>query len=594
LFCLLLAPAALSAQGVTRFTYHDAEKRSLKEIFQVRDTVRNHLHGRYISYYLNGNIESKGQFVNNETSGVWEFFYETGNLKMRGILRQSSNYGLWEYFYENGQRSMEGTINGKNKEGVWKIYYESGELKEEGMYVGNKREGLWKVFFEDGRLKGEIEYKEDHGRFTEYYPSGKVAAEGPKVGPRQVGLWRFFDEKGVLQGDGEYANGKKNGVWHTYYPSGKKASEGRFENDVPVGSWTYFFEEGTVSSSGEYVGGQKNGYWNALNPDGSKRSEVNYSNGVGEYREYYTDGRLRAKGQIVDGRNEGKWQYYFNDGKLEGECEFDSGKGTYYGYYPSGTLQTKGTLENDLRVGTWELYETDGKLSGYYRPIYEKSRLADEINALAIKAQTSASTTQRSAARGFTYFQPRFPEYRGVIIEGNPMLSFIGLMPLGIEFYNEERLGHVFEFEGIRNPFFTADARVPQNKIFQRGYAIGLKQKFYNPWRNGMWYFAHEARFTNLGHYANVDLNLGGNSLVTANATEQRAEYGVLLGTRLMQQNDRDGFTIDAYLGYGLGFRNFDADPLYENVFVNVNQRQLSHGVRFGLNLGFAVSFEGR
>jgi antitoxin component YwqK of YwqJK toxin-antitoxin module len=68
----------LFAQGYTRQSYHDAEKKSLKEVYQVKDTIRNVLHGRYISYYLNGNVESKGLFSNNETNGVWEFFYETG------------------------------------------------------------------------------------------------------------------------------------------------------------------------------------------------------------------------------------------------------------------------------------------------------------------------------------------------------------------------------------------------------------------------------------------------------------------------------------------------------------------------------------
>ncbi len=114
---LTILPGFLLGQGITRSTYHDAAKKNLKEVFQVRDTINNTLHGRYISYFLNGNIESKGQFMNNETTGVWQFYFETGNLKMRGILRQNSNYGLWEYFYENGSKSMEGTINGKNKEG---------------------------------------------------------------------------------------------------------------------------------------------------------------------------------------------------------------------------------------------------------------------------------------------------------------------------------------------------------------------------------------------------------------------------------------------------------------------------------------------
>src|SRR5688572_11587421 len=108
------------AQSGTRTTWHDLDKKHVKEIYQLKDTVRNILHGRYVNYYVNGNIESKGQFTNNETTGVWEFFYETGNLKMRGILRQSANYGVWEYFYESGQKSMEGNVNGRNRDGEWK------------------------------------------------------------------------------------------------------------------------------------------------------------------------------------------------------------------------------------------------------------------------------------------------------------------------------------------------------------------------------------------------------------------------------------------------------------------------------------------
>ncbi|MBL7876476.1 MAG: hypothetical protein JNL53_12495, partial [Cyclobacteriaceae bacterium] len=56
-------------QGITRYSYHDADKKNVKEVYQVKDTIQNILHGRYISYFLNGHIESKGQFVNNETSG---------------------------------------------------------------------------------------------------------------------------------------------------------------------------------------------------------------------------------------------------------------------------------------------------------------------------------------------------------------------------------------------------------------------------------------------------------------------------------------------------------------------------------------------
>ena len=592
LLLLLLFPLWLFGQGFTRYSYHDADKKKLKEVFQVKDTIRNILHGRYISYYINGNIESKGQFMNNETTGVWEFFFETGNMRMRGILRQNSNYGNWEYFYENGTKSMEGTINGHDKEGEWKIYYESGELRESGVYLKNKRSGLWKTYFEDGIVRGEIEYTDDHGRYTEYYHSGKVMAEGPRAGAKNVGHWRFFAEDGTLESEGEYDNGKRNGKWEYKYPSGKISASGFFQNDEAVSKWNYFFEDGTTKSTGEFVGGKKEGYWATFNPNGSVKSEITYKNGTGEYSEFHPDGKLKVKGMVENGMNQGKWDYFFNDGKLEGQCQFEKGKGMYYGYYPNGTLQTKGLIENDLRVGTWELYEQDGKLSGYYKPFYENKALTNEINALITKSKTPTTMTQRNVKRGFTYFQPRFPEYRGVIIEGNPVFTFIGSMPFGIEFYNQERLGHEFAFEGLRDPFFTRDSDVARNKIFKRGYAIALREKFYNPVNFGMWYFAHELRFTNAGYFSNIQWSNG--QVFTVSASEQRAEYGLLTGARLVQNRNADGPTIDAYLGYGFGYRTFDTDPVFESVFSNIHQGHFSQTFRFGLNIGFALSLSRR
>ncbi len=590
---ILLPLAYAGAQTVTRSTYHDAAKQNLKEIYQVKDTISNILQGRYLSYFLNGHIESKGQFVNNETTGVWEFYYETGNLKMRGILRQNSNYGLWEYYYENGQKSMEGTIDGKLKEGIWKIYYESGELKESGEYVANKRSGLWNTFFEDGSKRGEIEYTDDHGRYTEFYHSGKVLAEGPKAGSKNVGRWRTYAEDGTLESEGDYSTGKKNGEWKFYYPSGKLSSIGNYENDELIGQWTYYFENGSVSSKGEFVSGKKNGYWSTFNKNGSLKSEITYVKGSGDYREFYPDGKLKVKGEIIESKDQGEWQYFYEDGKLEGECKFDKGKGTYLGYYPNGSLQTKGQIEDDLRVGTWELYEQDGKLSGYYKPFYDDKNLANVINSLVEKSKAPAPVA-KARRRNFSYFSPRFPEYHSVIMQGNPAFMFVGSFPMGIEFYNEARLGHEFSFEGIRDPFFTADGQVPIGKLYKRGYAISLKQKFYNPVNFGMWYFAHELRFTNIVHYSNQQLTPTANGVIVATASEQRVEYGVLLGVRLMQRFDRNGITIDSFIGYDAGYRSVSTDPQFESVFSSINTNHFSQTFRFGINFGYSFSFEGR
>ncbi|RAW01430.1 hypothetical protein DQQ10_11050 [Pseudochryseolinea flava] len=591
----MLGAVVAHGQGKTRQTYHDAKKQHVKEIYQVKDTVRNILHGRYISYYLNGKVESKGLFENNETTGVWEFYYETGILKMRGILFKSSNYGLWEYFFESGKKSMEGIIYGKNREGEWKVYYENGQIKEIGEYKNNKRTGLWKLYYESGALKGECDYNDDFGRYTEYYHSGKVQGEGPRNGSRNTGHWRFFTEDGVLQSEGDFENGKKHGDWKNYYTSGKLSSQGKYVNDQQSGPWEYYFDTGSgptgvtqISSRGEFKDGKKQGPWKSLNINGTLKSEADFNLNSGEVREYHASGKLKSKGKVVDGKKQGHWEYYAEDGKLEGEAEFEKGKGTYKGYFPNGSLQTKGTMEDDLKTGTWEIYEKDGKLSGYYKPFYEDRKLGKEIVTLATKSNYAKKVTK---AKRFMYFDERIGEFRGLIFASNPVWMAAGRLPLSLEFYLQERLGHEFEFIGIRNPFFKADIDVPAGKQFERGYSASIKQKFYNPLKAGMWYFGHEIRFTNVGHFVNERIMISQNQVFTFNAVEQRIEYGPVLGYRIMGKNNISGFTIDVFVSYNLGYRGFDVDPNFESYFEDLNKKEFSNSFHFGLNLGNAFSF---
>jgi len=593
LLCITGITTGAIAQGFMRQTYHDPEKKSLKEVYQVKDTIRNIPHGHYISYYLNGHEESKGQFTNNETSGVWEFYYETGKLKMRGILFKGANYGMWEYFFENGQKSMEGIINGKNREGEWKMYYENGHLKETGEYKVGKRIGHWKTFFEDGTLKGQIDYTDDFGRFTEYYHSGKVLAEGPRIGAKNVGLWRYFAEDGTLHEEGNFAEGKKDGPWTIYYPSGKPEAKGAYLNDAQVGIWEYFYEDGVISSTGNFDRGRKEGYWKAFSNSGKLKSEVTFDgSGSGDYVEYHESGKIKVKGRIVEGKRQGKWEFFYEDGKREGICEYKKGTGMYYGYYPDGKLQTKGALEDDLKTGTWEIYDEDGKLSGYYRPFYDNRKLSTEITELASKG----TTTKKVAAKKktFPYFDSRFNEFQGVIFGTNPVALAVGKLPLGIEFYVEERIGHEFEFIGIRDPFFTADQKITPGKQYERGYSIAIKQKFYNPLKVGMWYFGQEIRFTNVGHFVNQNQVSSQNpdDIFTFNAVEQRIEWGALLGYRIMRRNDAKGFTIDVFVSGDIGYRALDVDPDYESYFEDLNQDKFAKTFHFGLNLGNVFSFQ--
>lgn len=581
---VLVVTVSLFSQGITVKSYHDPARKNLKEEYQVKDTIRNVVHGHYASYYINGNLESKGQFTNDETTGVWEFYFETGNLKMRGMLFKGASYGFWEYFYEGGAKSMEGIIYGSNKEGEWKSFYENGQIRDIGEYKSSKRHGAWKFYYEDGLIKGEIEYDEDYGRFTEYDHTGKVLGEGPKMGTKHVGHWRYFAEDGTLQSEGDFIEGKRTGEWINYFPTGEVSSKGSFENDEPSGRWEYYFENGKVSASGEYMGGQKNGYWNSFTDNGILMSEVKYAMGTGEYREYHKSGKLKVKGNIIDNKKQGKWEFYFEGGELEAKCEFTDGKGTFYGYYPDGVLQTKGVIDNNRKTGTWEIYDRDGKISGYYKPFYDQQKIGHEVVAYE---GPQVLIAKKKESR-FTYFDERANEFRGVILGGNPVLVFAGRFPMGVEFYSQERLGYEFEFIGIRDPFFQKDENIAVGKQFQRGYGIAVKQKFYNKMKAGMWYFGHEFRFTNFGHFTNVTPSP--DNIITISVPEQRWEYGVLFGYRIMQRNNSKGFTIDLFGSLDAGYRSVEMEPDYESYFENVNQSKFVSSVHVGLNIGNVFS----
>ncbi|MEJ1238170.1 hypothetical protein WBG78_08575 [Chryseolinea sp. T2] len=595
------SPAAGPTKSVHR-TYHDKDEKFIKEVYQVKDTIRNVPHGRYVSYFLNGKVESRGQFTNNETSGVWEFYYETGKLKMRGILFKGANYGMWEYFFESGQKSMEGIINGRDREGEWKLYYESGQLKEIGSYVKNQRQGHWKTYFEDGAIKGEIDYTDDHGRYIEYYQSGKVRAEGPKAGSRSTGVWRYFGDDGILQSEGEFKEGRKSGVWTNYYPSGKPSGNGTMINDVPTGQWEHWFEDGKRSSTESYENGKKIGRWVSWSPSGNVKSEVIYTDGKGEYSEFYESGKLKVKGILVNETREGTWEYYYENGQREGTCNYKADKGIYYGYFQSGGLQTKGPMEGDLKTGTWEIYENDGTLSGYYRPFYDDRKLSAEITDMARKQQPVAQIASVSShnqiskklasKRRTGYFTPRYHEAQGIIFGTNPLWLAAGQLPLAIEFYLQERLGHEFEFIGIRDPFFVQDSEVTPGQPFERGYSIAIKQKFYNPLNVGMWYFGHELRFTNVGHFVNelVMVPASVSSVFTFNAIEQRIEWGPLLGYRITRRNSASGLTVDAFVSADIGYRSFDVDESNTERFDSLPQNSFSTTFHFGVNIGNVFS----
>lgn len=598
--CAFFFAGYCNAQKVEIRTFHDNDSSLIKEIFYVADTKSAILHGPYTSYFINGSVDKKGFYSNNLPDSTWTYFFESGQIKMKGNLKNGVSHGLWEYYFENGNINMAGIIIDSKREGEWKYYYENGNIKSQGEYKANKREGIWNYFYEEGEIKSQAFYEADRGKYKEFYENGTLKAEGLNVNGYSDSTWIFYHENGKIKATGDYAKGKRVGPWIYYHKNEVKSAEGEFANGEKEGKWIYYHESGEKSSEGALREGKKEGYWKIFAEDGKFKAEGVFKQNNGTYTEYYESGKIKVEGMIKDGKNHGLWTYYYEDGPKEGECHFNMGSGEYFGYYKDGSLKMKGKIEDGANTGLWELYKGDGSLEGYYRPYYEDSTPVYKlVEKKTPRRGNYIKPEYKFKSNKSRYFDPVINEYKGVILGTNPLAPLLGQIPLSFEYYIEERLGYEILVTVLRNPFFKGSDQVELNKLFNRGFNVSLRQKFYQPESGfGMFYFGHEVRLTSLNHYANVIDSVASPAVKNRiNAKETKFEYALFVGDRWMAlfgeryKNNSLGFTIDAYLGFGFGYRlyqeKFPNEPAYREIFSDLNDSKFVISPRIGLNIGF-------
>ena len=594
LMVCMLPSAQLAAQAIEQRAYYDQEELHLKEVYYVADSVSGPLNGRYTSYFYSGGIESEGEYMLNKPSGTWQYYFENGRLKMTGQLEAKQDAGYWKYYFENGNQRMEGRLEAGKREGVWQYFFENGDLKQTGAYTNGVVAGIWNYFYEGGKLKAQAYYEQGEGIYKEYYLSGELKAEGKNINNKSDSVWNFYYPEGTLKANGAYLNGQKQGLWRYYHSNGVISGEGDFDAGTKVGSWHYYHDNGSLASIGTEKDGQKEGYWKLYYETGALLGEGEYEQGSGGYKEYYESGKIKVEGRFQKGVKEGKWYYYYEDGSLEGVALFTHGAGKYTGYYDDGSLKMEGNIKDEKKVGKWKLYNKDQSLAGYYNPIYEEEAPAFKVDADPIRNSDSKKAYEKPEylfrSKQVRYFTPRVNEYRAVVLATNPLSSLLGSLPVGLEYYYQERLGYELYFQYLQSPFFTPGNDVRVGKLYKQGFSLALRQKLYSASRRyGMFYFGHQVGYTDIRHAVN-QRDAANGSLLTFRTTESRIEYGVFIGNRFVRDAGTGGLTLDMFAGAAFGYRNynnsFGSSPAIASLFEDLNQKSLSVQVLFGINIG--------
>lgn len=80
----------------------------------------------------------------------------------QGLIQKGRKQGKWLEFWVTGQLKSKGEyINGK-KTGPWLLFYTNGQLFGKGDYLEDKEDGEWLFYFRDGKInqKKSGNYKE--------------------------------------------------------------------------------------------------------------------------------------------------------------------------------------------------------------------------------------------------------------------------------------------------------------------------------------------------------------------------------------------------------------------------------------------------
>lgn len=582
------------AQGVERRTYYDQDNTVVKEIFFVNDTVSNKLNGPYTSYYLSGIKKSEGYYRSNKASGDWTYYFENGKIRQTGSFLHGRTVGIWSDYFENGNLRSEGILSNGKKGGEWSYYYEAGSLKSRGQYDNDVRVGTWYYYYEGGGLKAQTEFESGSGTYKEFYVSGALKMHGLNKLGKSDSLWTYYFESGEKMAEGYYKEGLKTGPWKYFYKNGKVSAEGGYEKGQTLGNWIYYYPNGAKSAEGLQKNGSKDGYWKMFYESGETKGVGEFDEGTGDYKEYYISGNLKVAGKFIGDVNYGKWSYYDEEGNIEGIAIFDeNGVGEYEGYYFNGNLKMKGKLSGGRRIGEWTLYKKNGEIAGTYLPVYGESNpvfMKSEAFVQQASDEDYDKPEYKFKNRKSRYFTSRVNEYKGVIFGSNPLYSLLGYVPLGIEYYIQERQGFELIYAYRRKPFFENHQKMSTGDLYAKGSTFQFRQKFYSKDQTlGMFYFGHLIGADFINHA--VNMSEGGTlSTYQVGADENRYYYGVFIGDRWLKDPANAGLTIDVYIGLGIGKRDYTpnyADTSLDPYFHDVNKSGRYIPFFFGVNIGY-------
>ena len=254
----------------------------------------------------------------------------------------------------------------------------------------------------------------------------------------------------------------------------------------------------------------------------------------------------------------------------------------------------KGPIQAEKPTGVWKMYNQQGDLKGYYRPVYtgEAPSITDFQQPYSPPPPDTLKKAEpdiKLPRKKLRYFKKsKYLDDHYLIVSTNPLAPFVDYVPLGVEYFVNDRIGHELRFHLWRSPFFASHRLLRQYTLVSSGIQPRFYSKVLSPRpRSGLFYFGHTVR----GQLFNYNSIAG---TETISFQTQGAEYALVAGNRLIKQvNKRIALTGEIYGGVGIGYQQSNANKIAISAFGSrLSNHRIYPAFRLGFTLGVAFLVE--
>ncbi|GGE28070.1 toxin-antitoxin system YwqK family antitoxin [Psychroflexus planctonicus] len=117
--------------------------------------------GPFRDYYLNGNLQGKGNLQKGKLEGKRWLYFKDGSISEELHYKNGFPDGKEIRYYPNGKIKQVGYYNKGFEVGEWKKFHINGELKQVSSFNENgKLDGEVLTYYSTGELKGESKFKD--------------------------------------------------------------------------------------------------------------------------------------------------------------------------------------------------------------------------------------------------------------------------------------------------------------------------------------------------------------------------------------------------------------------------------------------------